>query len=123
MAEGTNKRPLGVMIVGWLYIAVGVGGFAAHFTALRGLDVWREGIPIELTELLAFISGLFLLRGRNWSRWLALAWIAFHVILSAFHARLELAVHCASCAIIAWVLFRPQAARYFERAPAPSEAS
>lgn len=117
-----NKRPLGLTILGCVYAAVGAGGFAAHFSAL-GRDLWREGVPIEATELLALISGVFLLRGRNWARWLALAWIAFHVILSAFHNWSELAAHCAFCAIIAWVLFRPQAAQYFSRAPTASHAS
>ena len=39
---------------------------------------------MELTELLAMVSGAFMLRGHNWARWLALAWIIFHVILSIF---------------------------------------
>lgn len=116
-----NKRPLGVTILGCLYLAVGAGGLAAHFNALLGPNLWREGIPIEVTELLALISGVFLLRGRNWARWLAVAWITFHVILSAFHNWPELAMHRAFWAIIACVLFRPQVARYFGHAPAASQ--
>ena len=33
---------------------------------------------VELTELIAIVCGVFLLQGRNWARWLALAWIASH---------------------------------------------
>ncbi len=54
-----------------------------------------------------------MLRGHNWARWLALAWIAFHVVLSAFHALAELAVHSLFCAIMAYFLFRPAANGYF----------
>jgi len=27
-----------------------------------------------------------LLMGHNWARWLILAWLAFHVVVSAFHS-------------------------------------
>jgi hypothetical protein len=64
------------------------------------------------------VSGIFLLRGQNWARWLALAWIVFHVALSAFHPLRELAVHVVLCAFIALVLFRPAAGRYFRGAEA-----
>ncbi len=52
----------------------------------------------------------------NWARWLALAWIAYHVILSAFHTLSQLAIHCLLCAILANFLFRPTATRYFRGA-------
>ena len=68
---------------------------------------------IELTEFAGDCVRSFLLRGHNWARWLALAWIAFHVVLSAFHAIPELVIHAVFCAVFAWVLFRPEAARYF----------
>lgn len=109
-----NKRPLSVTILGCLYLAVGTIGFAYHFTeilarhALQYDDLW-----VELVELLAIICGTFMLRGHNWARWLALAWIAFHVVLSAFHSWGQFAIHGLFCAVIAWFLFRPEAARYF----------
>ncbi len=112
-----NKRPLSVTILAWVYIAVGAVGFVAHFTDfLKRGGFQYDAIWIELTELLAILSGAFLLRGHNWARWLALAWMAFHVILSAFHAFRELAIHCLFCAVIAWILFRPEAARCFRGA-------
>jgi uncharacterized membrane protein HdeD (DUF308 family) len=89
-------------MVGWLYIAVGSVGFVFHF---RDRDDW---VWVELVELVAILAGVFVLRGHNWARWLAMAWIAFHVVLSAFHAVGEFAVHAVFCAVIAWVLFRPR---------------
>ncbi len=35
-----------------------------------------------------------MLRGSNWARWLALAWIAFHVFLSFLHSWQQVLVHC-----------------------------
>jgi hypothetical protein len=108
------KRPLSVTILACLYLAVGIVGFYGHFGELRALQ--RDGILTELTELLAIVSGAFMLRGQNWARWLALAWILFHVVLSAFHALPEFAVHGLFLAIIGWLLLRRPAAAYFRGA-------
>jgi hypothetical protein len=101
-----NPRPWRVTVVGWLYIAVGAIGFVSH---------WHDGVSVELVEAAAILAGAFVLLGQNWARWLAMLWIAFHVVLSAFHALGELAMHALFCAVIAWVLFRPEGARYFKR--------
>jgi hypothetical protein len=112
------RRPISVTILVCLYLAIGVLGFAFHFREL--LAHQPDSGWAELTELLAIVSGVFILRGHNWARWLALAWIAFHVVLSAFHTNRELAIHGLFCAAIAWILFRPEAARYFRGARAES---
>jgi hypothetical protein len=113
----SNKRPLSVIILACLYIGVGTMGFAYHFREFEARDAFQyDAVWIELTEVLAIVCGAFMLRGHNWARWVALAWIAFHVILSAFHPFGELAIHCLFCAVIAWLLFRPDAARYFRGA-------
>ena len=114
----SGKRPLSVTILACVYIGVGAIGFIYHFTEFLSRSAFHyDVIEIELTELLAIVSGAFMLRGQNWARWLALAWMAFHVILSAFRALPELAIHCLFCAVIAWILFRTNAARYFRGAP------
>jgi hypothetical protein len=68
---------------------------------------------VEFTEIIALVSGVFLLRGRNWARWLALAWMVFHVIISAFDPLPAVIIHALFCVVIAWILFRADAARYF----------
>jgi hypothetical protein len=108
------KRPLAITILACVYLAVGVIGFAFHFREL--LAGHQDAVWIELTEFLAIVAGVYLLRGHNWARWLALAWIAFHVVLSAFHAIPELVIHAVFCGAIAWILFRSEAARYFRGA-------
>jgi hypothetical protein len=107
------KRPVTVLIVSCLYIGVGVVGFAYHFPELVALA--RDSVWIELTELLAIICGAFMLAGRNWARWLALVWMAFHVVIS-FPVLGQAAVHFLFFAVIAWILFRSDAMQYFGRA-------
>src|ERR1700751_1962397 len=103
-----NKPPLSVIILAGVYIAVGAIGFAYHFPDLYAKNVFGyDGLLTELAEFLALLCGVFLLLGHNWARVLALAWMAFHVVLSAFHALPEFAVHAVFCAVIAWILFRP----------------
>ena len=112
-----NKRPLSVTILGCVYIGVGTIALVYYLIEFLSRNAFQyEVIEIELTELVAILSGVFMLRGQNWARWVALAWMAFHVILSAFRAFPEFAIHCLFCAVIAWFLFRPDAARYFRGA-------
>jgi hypothetical protein len=110
------KRPLAVTIIAWVYIAVGTIGFAAHSGGLRARD-WLayDNVLIEVVEIVAVVAGVFTLRGRNWARWLTVAWIAFHVVLSAFHSLRELVIHGLIWGVIAWMLFRPEANNYFGR--------
>ena len=106
-----SQRPISVTIIACLYLAVGTVAFIYHFRELLSLQ--RDSISMELTEFLAMVSGAFMLRGHNWARWLALAWIIFHVILSIVDSGHGLVVHSVLCVAIAWILFRPEASRYF----------
>ena len=106
-----NPRPISITILACVYIAVGVVGFAYHFREIVALQ--NDSLWIALTEALAIVCGVFMLLGHNWARWLALAWIGFHVILSAFHSIHEVVMHSLICALIAWILLHPTASRYF----------
>ena len=109
-----NMRPISVTILAWVYIGVGTIGFVSHLTEIHTVNVFQyDGIWIEVVEVLAIVCGTFMLRSHNWTRWLAIAWMAFHVVLSAFGAFHEFAVHSLLCAAITWLLFRPAAVRYF----------
>ncbi len=108
----STKRPVTVWVLSCLYIAVGAIGLAYHLRELMALQ--PDSVWIELTALLAILSGAFMLRGRNWARWLALAWMAFHVAIS-FPVLRQVMIHSLFLAVIAWLLFRPDARRYFRR--------
>ncbi len=112
-----NERPLSVAIIGCVYIVMGAIGFAYHFNEFKAQHPLQYDIIwVGLLRLIAIVCGVYMLRGHNWARWLALAWIVYHVILSAFHALSELAIHSLFCAILAYFLFRPTATRYFRAA-------
>jgi hypothetical protein len=106
--QSRKRIPVTVIVIACLYLAVGIGGSVAHFSQHRAPDwIW-----IEITELLAIVCGVFLLRAQNWARWLAIAWIAFHVAMS-FGVLRQLAVHGVLIVLIVWCLFRPDASRFF----------
>lgn len=115
------KRPVSVTIIAILYLAVGIAGFVGHgYEALTARHFPADAIAIEITEFAAIVTGAFLLRGQNWARWLAVAWMAFHVAISVFHPLRELAIHVVFLVLIAWILFHPGATRYFRNAEATS---
>jgi hypothetical protein len=114
-AMAWNKPPLAVAVIACSYVLVGVVGCIYHFSHLLAGE--RGAIWIELTELLALISGAGLLRGYNWARWLAVLWLAAHVVLTAFESLPQFAFHAGLWGAITWLLFRPDSAQYFRHAP------
>ena len=112
-----NPRPLAVTIIGWIYILMGVVTFLYPFADLKGMNPSQpDFILVEGVRVVAVVSGVYLLRGHNWARWTALAWMAFHVVFSAFHSLSQSAVHGLFFAILIHFLFRPAASRFFEKA-------
>jgi hypothetical protein len=109
-----KERPLAVTILAWLYIAVGAMGFSYHFRALLP-PMEPDALWIESVRLLAVVAGIYMLRGNNWARWLAVVWIAAHVVLSMFNSIDQTVVHALFCAAIAFLLFfRRENAVFFQ---------
>lgn len=75
-----NKRPTGVTIAGWIFIAAGAAGFLLHVTAFNPRQpIEADFVWIEAVRLIAIVCGVYVLRGRNWARWMAVAWLLlFH---------------------------------------------
>jgi hypothetical protein len=114
-----NKRPLSVTAIGCIFVAVGVIGLAYHGAEFKAQRPFDYGIVLVLlVRLLAILGGVFLLRGSDWARWFLLIWIAYHVILSAFHSMFELIIHSLLFAVIAFFLYRPRVSAYFRDARA-----
>ena len=85
-----------VIVIAVLYIVVGLAGFVSHLP-----KQWQpEDTLIEATELGAMTCGVFLLLGKNWARWLALAWMALHVVIS-FPVIHKVAIHVCFLIVIA----------------------
>ena len=117
-----KKRPLSVTIIAWIFVAVGVVGLAYHATEFKiARPFENDAVWVCFVRLLAIVGGVFMLRGQNWARWLAVSWMAWHVILSFFHPLSELIVHALLLAVIACFLFRPRASAYFRAARTRSQ--
>jgi hypothetical protein len=110
------KRPLAVMVTGWLFIAAGTIGFIYHASELNMHEPFsNDAVWVLLIRLLAIGAGGLILRGLNAGRWLLLAWIAYHVVLSYFHTVSELVTHMILLIIVIAVLFHPRVAGFFKR--------
>lgn len=107
----STSRPASVTGVAWLFIAVGVFAFVFQVPSLVRLQ--RDAFLIEFTEVLGVIAGVFMLRRHNWARWLALAWVAFHVVIAAYPPFNGLVFHLLVFSGIAYLLLRSDAAGYF----------
>jgi uncharacterized membrane protein len=104
------KRPFAVAFLGCLFIVAGLMSLLYHL--LRNpLDYWS--IPISLVGITAIVGGVFLLKGRNWARWLMLLWLAFHVVVSALNSLSGALAHFLLLMAVGYFLFTPPDSKYF----------
>jgi hypothetical protein len=118
-----NKRPRPITVISWIFIAFGsialltgllpnVNTTAAQRLAeLKG--PWFVHGIVHVSRMVMVLSGVFMLYGFNWARWLLVAWLAFHVIISVLHSPFQLLVHSLLFAVVVFFLFRPPASAYF----------
>jgi hypothetical protein len=109
-----NKRPLSVTIIAILFLVAGIVGLAYHAREFKTHGPFQYDVLwVCLVRLLAIICAVFMLRGANWSRWVLLVWIAYHVVLSGFHSLSQVIVHGLLLAVIAYFLLDRSASAYF----------
>lgn len=106
------QRPFQVTVLGWLFIVVGIVSTADHLWK-DTLDRWT--IPTVLVGVVAVVAGVFLLRGARWARWLLLAWLAFHVAVSALESLSVALPHAALLLVVGYVLLGPPTSKYFQQ--------
>ena len=110
------KRPLAIIVLSIVYIAAGAVGLVYHLSDFKPSNPFPTDLLwVSVVRLLAIVAGIFMLRGLNWARWLAVAWIAFHVAISFLNSMQQVLVHSLFLAVIAYLLFRPEANAYFRR--------
>ena len=122
-----TSRPRSITIISWLFIAAGSIGLLYHLSEFSSRTPFDYGlVAISLIRLVAILAGVFMLRGFNWARWLLAVWMAYHIVLSAFHSVTELALHTLLFGVVAYFLFQPRSSAYFrsgaearERPPEP----
>jgi hypothetical protein len=111
-----KNRPLPVIIVSVLFIIAGGVGFAYHLKEFSGPNAkLYELLWIEFVSLIAIVCGFLLLMSINWARWLAIAWLLFHVIISAFHSTTEMILHIVVLLVVVVLLYLPQTSAYFQK--------
>jgi hypothetical protein len=107
---------MSVTLVACVFVLAGAVGIAYHARDLVDPGFQVGTVWVLLLRLAAIVAGVFLLRGANWARVLAVAWMAYHVVLSAFHTMPELLAHLVFLTVIVAVLLHPSAAAFFVRA-------
>jgi hypothetical protein len=108
-----GKRPVSITIISALFFVTGLVGLAYHAKEMRAADPFRSDvIAVLAVRLLAVIGAVYLFQGKNWARWLLVGWLAFHVVLSAFHSASEALMHAVLLAVIAFFLFRPRVSEF-----------
>ena len=109
-----KKRPLSVTVVSLVMLAAGIVGFIFHFSELNVQHpLQNDALLIEAIRLVAVVCGAFMLRGYDWGRWLTLAWITFHVFISAFDSLSKFGFHVVLLAVLGYFLLRREAREYF----------
>jgi uncharacterized membrane protein len=108
------KRPFTVTFLGSLFIVVGLVSTIYHLLT-SPLDYWM--VPVSLVGIIAIVGGVFLIKGRDWARWLMLSWLAFHVFVSALHSLSGSMAHLLLLIAVGYFLLTPPDSKYFGSAP------
>jgi hypothetical protein len=114
-----DKRPRSITVISWIFILLGAISFVASLLPYIDADSGqrlaelRSHWMVHLARIAAVVSGVFMLRGFNWARWLLVVWMAFHLIISVLHSILQLLFHGVIFALILYFIFRPVASIYF----------
>lgn len=110
-----NKRPFAVTVVGILIMIAAAFGLARGFSHAK--TIWppeQDLIWVVVVDVIGIACGVFLLRGKNWARWLTLLWLASHVVFSFFNSPQEVLVHGILLVLIAYLLaLRSDVRAYF----------
>jgi hypothetical protein len=110
------RRPLSILIIGWLFIVTGLTGFVYHLGELNFDDLFsNDAILTLMVRLLGVAGGILVLRAVNLGRWLLMAWLVFHVGLSFYHSVFEIVFHAVITVGIGFFLFRRDAGEFFKK--------
>ena len=109
-----HKRPIPVTALSILLILTGIIALIGSLMQIPRANALEISLA-SLVRLVAIVAGVFMLTGRSWSRWLCIAWFAYHIILSVGHTRFELIAHCVFGIAVCVILFSPGANAYFAR--------
>lgn len=118
------KRPRSVTNISWIFIVIGCSALvrslqpsdnAAVVYAIaefRAKHPFMFAVTYYVGPILTLVSGVFMLRGCDWARWLLVVWLGYTVIDSALHWPLRL-LPGLLFGVAVFFLFRPQATAFF----------
>lgn len=110
-----KSRPWPIIVVALIFMIAGCAGFIYHFNDMFASG--KEALDarwVEALRLAAIVCAILLWMGINWGRWLAIAWIAFHVIISFYHSISEVVSHIIILALITVLLYLPKSTAFFK---------
>ena len=107
--------PLPVIIVSILFIVAGCVGFVYHLKEFFDPNAkLYELFWVQFVRILAIVCGFLLLRSINWARWLAIAWMFYHVLISAFHSPSDVILHIVFLLLVIVLLYLPKSSAFFQ---------
>ncbi len=123
-----KERPASVTVIAWFLIATaGISMITSTFAININNPVIRElmkqsPIPVSIQYammyaglLISIVSGIAMLKGQNWARLLYVTWsiIGFMTGMATSPAKIAMIPGFVIFAVIAFLLFRPNANKYF----------
>lgn len=109
-----RNRPWPVVIVCILFLVAGGVGFVYHLPEVfTSGDQLYDSVWVEFVRLLAIVCAVLLWRRVNWARWLALAWVGYHVYVSSKHSMSEVITHIVVLIGVAVLLYLPRSSAFF----------
>jgi hypothetical protein len=88
-----RRRPTSITIISWILIVLSVAGLVGTFITMKSSDydttLAMGHLPVAFLNVyqlvcgaVGFLSGLFMLKGAAWARWLYVGWGAFGVLVN-----------------------------------------
>jgi len=109
-----TRRPIAATVVSWLMVGAGVFGLMRGLVGARTLwPIPTDLIWVVIVDLIGVVAGIFMLRGRNWARWLTLIWVGGHVVIVSIVMPQTILVHALIFGMIAYLMFRSDVLKYF----------
>lgn len=114
-----QQRPRPITIISWFFIIFGIIALFAgllpygNMTLAQSVADLKHHWMVHLSRFLMIVAGVFMLKGRNWARWLLVVWMAFHIVISALNSMLMLLMHVVIFSVILYFVFRRQSSAYF----------
>jgi hypothetical protein len=130
-----KNRPTSVTVIAWILIVL--GGLSIVTTTVMTNNptavalMSKSPLPVSvqyaisyLGSLVMVVSGVAMLKGQNWARWLYVGWsiIGFIIGIATSPAKMAMIPGFVVFLVIAFFLFRPRANEYFARLEAAVNA-